>query len=190
MTNKCNTNKIIKIEIRTMLLCFFGAGIALCCVPLSYTHNIYDIQYQPWITIHFEDRDIYLYIGAGALMTIVGFFGFLMTFSGSEIQLKKANNNCLLAEMLVMFTAILAAGIVFCFIQYKYQHECYYSTVEKVFNVNIYDIYYPIYIGAAVGLTIFGFFGLLITVTAMYNDQKSFEEYERFQVQNPGQRLN
>ncbi|CAL5971722.1 Hypothetical_protein [Hexamita inflata] len=88
-----------------------------------------------------------------------------------------SRNACTFVELLIMFSLMLIAGIIFMVIPFMYEDISYYIRNEEL-RYSITYIKVPIYLGVGIALIIIGSFGILITVTIMYLQKKTTESYD------------
>ncbi|CAL6092833.1 Hypothetical_protein [Hexamita inflata] len=194
--NKCSPYWAF-VELRIMFLVLLTVGILLCCFPFKFIQYQYYISQKfnpPQIAKYYIEKEIPLFLTSGVIMCIVGGFGLLISFSFKGRNMKKVwlsslkarKHVCVYVELFTMFTGSLVAGNLFCILNYGYDYFGYYTDASYIFNTSSEYEEYPIYFGAGLGLSITGFFGLIITGTVLFSSMNNENEYHQLsEIQAP-----
>ncbi|CAL6065246.1 Hypothetical_protein [Hexamita inflata] len=192
--NKCSPYWAF-VELNIMFLVLLIVGILLCCSPFQYVQYQYYITEQfssPQIAKYHIDQEVPLFLTSGVIMCIIGGFGLLILFNFNNRDMKKVSFStlkgkhvCVYVELFILFFGSLAAGILFCILNHNYDYFEYYTNQQHIFNSTLRTERCPIYFGAGLGLSIIGFFGLIITGTVLFssiNNENEYQEISEIQV--------
>ncbi|CAL5991855.1 Hypothetical_protein [Hexamita inflata] len=157
------------------------AGISF--IYVTYEHE--DICYYIYNNeFHYDINynEVPIYLGSGVAITIIGSFGMLITLTIMYLQKKTTENydfqeqgfnikyRLVFQELLFMFLFLLVAGIILCFIQFKYTQRYYEIDFEHKLSYETRNRKIMIHLDIGIFLALLGFFGILITSNQLSHD--------------------